>query len=71
MAAPAPTTPLQPGSTPAMAADVDRIEPEWVAKLKQIIGATQNDPYEQARQLAALRADYMMKRYSKEIKLGE
>ena len=27
--------------------------------------------HEQARQLAALRSDYMMKRYAKEIKLGE
>lgn len=71
MAAPTPTPSVQPGSTPAIAADVDRIEPEWIAKLKQIIGATQNDPHEQARQLAALRADYMMKRYNKEIKLGE
>ena len=54
-----------------MAADTDRIEQEWVIKTKQILLATRNDPYEQARQLAALRADYMMKRYNKEIKLGE
>jgi hypothetical protein len=68
------TTPINPasaGSTPAQAADTDTIEPEWVQKTKQIIQATLNDPSEQARQLAALRADYMMKRYNKEIKLGQ
>jgi hypothetical protein len=63
--------PSDPGSTPQAAADSDRIEQEWVVKTKQILLATRNDPYEQARQLAALRADYMMKRYSREIKLGE
>lgn len=70
-AAPTSVEPVQPGSTPAAAVDADRIEPEWIAKLKQVIGMTQHDPHEQARQLAALRADYMMKRYNKEIKLGE
>jgi len=63
--------PSDPGATPQEAADLDRIEQEWILKTKQILLATRNDPYEQARQLAALRADYMMKRYSKEIKQGE
>ena len=58
-------------STPQLAADSDRIEQVWVTKTKQILLATRNDPHEQNRQLAALRADYMMKRYNKEIKLGE
>ncbi|HWT56019.1 MAG TPA: hypothetical protein VN031_03230 [Candidatus Microsaccharimonas sp.] len=71
MVAPPAAPSLQAGNTPAVAADGDRIEPEWIAKLKQIVGSTQTDPHEQARQLAALRADYMMKRYNKEIKLGE
>jgi hypothetical protein len=61
----------KPGATPEVAADNDRIEQEWVLKTKQILLATHNDPFEQARQLAALKADYMMKRYNKEIKLGE
>ena len=60
-----------PGVTPQEAADSDRIEQEWIIKTKQVLLATRNDPYEQARQLAALRADYMRKRYNKEIKLGE
>lgn len=60
-----------PGATPAVADDGDRIEREWVTKTQQILLATRSDPYEQNRQLAALKADYMLKRYGKEIKLGE
>lgn len=60
-----------PGLTPVAAADGDKIEREWVLKTKQILLSTHNDPYEQNRQLAALKADYMLKRYGKEIKLGE
>jgi hypothetical protein len=63
--------PSNPGATPEAAADNDRIEQEWVMKTKQVLLGTRSDPFEQARQLAALRADYMMKRYHKEIKLGE
>lgn len=63
--------PLDSGPTPQIAGDNDRIEQEWVTKTKQILLATRNDPYEQNRQLAVLRADYMAKRYNKEIKLGE
>jgi hypothetical protein len=63
--------PLHSSPTPQLAGDNDRIEQEWVTKTKQVLLATRNDPYEQNRQLAALRADYMMKRYNKEIKLGE
>jgi hypothetical protein len=68
---PQPAAPADPGATPQEAADSDRIEQEWVLKTKQILLSTHNDPFEQARQLAGLRADYMMKRYQKEIKLGE
>ena len=57
--------------TPGGAQDSDTIEHEWVLKTKQIIMATRNDPYEQNRQIAALKADYMQKRYGKTIKLSE
>lgn len=62
---------VDPGATPAVADDGDRIEMEWVTKTQQILLATHGDPYAQNRQLAALKADYMLKRYGKEIKLGE
>jgi len=69
------TTPTQSASltssTPQAASDNDLIEKEWVIKAKEIVLATQHDPYEQNRQLAALKADYMRKRYGKEVKVVE
>lgn len=58
-------------STPSAAADSDKIELEWVLKAKQIVAATRDDPYQQNRQLAAIKADYMRKRYNKTVKLSE
>lgn len=57
------------GSTPAMADDGDLIEKEWVAKVKQVVQSTVQDPYEQNLQFTQLKADYMQKRYGKTIKL--
>jgi hypothetical protein len=69
VAQPAPAAaPQAPPSTPAGAQDSDRIEKEWILKTRQILRATASDPYEQAKQIAALRADYMAKRYNKVIK---
>jgi len=64
----APSGPQSPSSTPVGAQDSDRIEKEWILKTRQILRATASDPYEQAKQIAALRADYMAKRYNKIIK---
>lgn len=58
-------------ATPVAAADDDLIEREWVDKAKQIVDGTKEDPYQQNRQLAAFKADYMKKRYGKTIKLSE
>lgn len=60
---------LPPISTPQIADDVDLIEKEWVHKTKEIVSNTKNDPYRQNSQIAHLRADYMKKRYNKDIKL--
>ena len=75
--APAPQTAAQQPSaaapvanTPMTAADSSIIEGEWIAKAQQIVAATANDPFEQNRQLAALKADYMQKRYGKSVKLN-
>jgi hypothetical protein len=54
-------------SNPATAADEDLIEKEWVTKAKQILAKTKNDPYEQAKQVAALMRDYVKKRYGREV----
>ena len=68
-AVPAPTSSSL--SAPAVADDGDVIEPEWVAKVKHLIGSTHGDPYEQSRQFSLLKADYMQKRYGKVIKAEE
>ena len=56
---------------PAVAADTDVIEKEWIARAKQVVANTRLDPFEQNRQLAALKADYMQKRYGKIVKLSD
>jgi hypothetical protein len=58
-------------TTPAAASDNDRIEQEWVLKAKEIVAATRDDPYQQNRQLAAVKADYLKKRYNKTVKLSD
>jgi hypothetical protein len=69
-------TPVIPGALganglPAMADDTDLIEKEWVIKAKQIVEHTKTDPYEQSKQLNKIKAEYIKKRYNKEIKLPE
>jgi hypothetical protein len=62
-----------PGSqlTPIIANDNDLIEEEWVAIAKRIIIENKNDPYNLNKAITLLRADYMKKRYNKDIKLAE
>lgn len=57
------------GDAPAIADDGDLIEKDWVVKVKQIVRATADNPYEQNLQFTKLKADYMQKRYGKSIKL--
>lgn len=57
--------------TPAIADDVDLIEREWVHKAKEIVERTKNDPYLQNKEMTKVKADYMKKRYNKELKLTE
>lgn len=57
-----------PAPTPATAEDVDLIEKEWVEKAKQIVHRTQGDPYAQSQQLSQMKADYIKKRYNREVK---
>lgn len=62
------TTPL---ADPHVVDDGDLIEKEWVHKAKQIVDRNRNDPYKQSEELTVFRADYMKKRYNKNIKLDE
>jgi len=52
---------------PSIASDDDLIEKEWVDKVKKIIDITRGDPYEQAKAIALLQADYLKKRYNEGV----
>lgn len=56
--------------TPLVAKDDDLIEQEWVQKAKKIVAATKDDPYRQEQEVSKLQADYLQKRYGKEVKLS-
>ncbi|HLC91512.1 MAG TPA: hypothetical protein VJC09_00505 [Candidatus Saccharimonadales bacterium] len=56
---------------PNVADDEDLIEQEWVDKAKAIVDRTHNDPYLQNQELGKFKADYIKKRYNREIKVSE
>jgi hypothetical protein len=56
-------------ANPVAAKDEDLIEKEWVDKAKKIIQETRDDPYQQEKEISKLQADYMKKRYGKNIKV--
>lgn len=58
-------------SAPVKADDVERIEPEWVNKAKSVVEKTKHDPYMQEKEVSRLQADYLKKRYGKDIKLHD
>lgn len=57
--------------TPQIADDTDLIEKEWVDKAKQIVERTKHDPHQQNREMNLMKADYLKKRYNKDVKLSE
>lgn len=57
--------------TPIAAADDDVIEKEWVNKAKKVINQTKGDPYAKEREVSKLQADYMQKRYGKQVKIPD
>lgn len=54
-------------ATPDQAADSDLIEKEWVLKAKQIVDHTAEDPFKQQEELSKMKADYLKKRYNKDL----
>lgn len=54
---------------PQIADDNDLIEKEWVVKAKEIVQRTKHDPYVQTQEMGKVRADYLKKRYNKDIKV--
>lgn len=47
--------------------DVDLIEKQWVERAKAIVIRTQNDPYAQKKEISKAGADYIKKRFNKNI----
>jgi hypothetical protein len=56
-----------PPAVPAAADDADLIEKEWVEKAKALVEQTKDDPHAQNRALNRFKADYMKKRYNKDL----
>ncbi len=57
-------------NNPISASDDELIEKEWVDKAKRIVYETKSDPYRQESEVSRLQADYVKKRYGKDIKLS-
>ena len=75
-APPLPTTNTDQTTThsqhsPSVAHDDDLIEQEWVHKAKAIVEQTREDPHLQNQEINKFKADYIKKRYNKEIKVSE
>ena len=66
---PTATQPIM-NNAPLAAADEDLIEKEWVDKAKKIVLETKSDPYKQEDEVSKLQADYIKKRYGKDVKLS-
>lgn len=70
----APTSAPAQGSAPTsslIADDTDLIEKEWVTRAKAIVMHTKDDPHTQNREMNKVKADYLKKRYNKDLKVNE
>lgn len=56
---------------PQIADDVDLIEKEWVMKAKEIVAKTKDNPNLQSSELSKFKADYLKKRFNKDIKTSD
>lgn len=56
---------------PTIADDTDLIEKEWVVKAKEIVERTKHDPYQQNKEVERIKADYLKKRFNKDVKITE
>lgn len=62
---------VQAASPSAAADDGELIEAEWIEIIKRIIQENRQDPYLLSRAMTMLRADYLKKRYKKDIRIPE
>ncbi len=58
-------------ASPQIADDTDLIEKEWVERAKRIVEHTKHDPHLQTQEMHTMKADYIKKRYNKDIKLSD
>lgn len=65
------TQPALDPQTPIIADDSDLIEKEWVLKAKEIVARTKHDPYQQNKEVERIKADYMKKRYNKDVRITD
>lgn len=56
---------------PTTASDDDIIEKEWVNKAKKVVADTKGNPYLREKEVSKLQADYLQKRYGKQVKIPE
>lgn len=66
-----PTSNLLNTPMPSAADDTDLIEREWVDKAKAIVEHTRADPHLQNQEINKMKADYIQKRYNRQIKIDE
>lgn len=70
--APVATSDDQAGASGAVATagadDADVIEKEWVVKAKTIVNNTRSNPNQQSNELSKFKAEYIKKRFNKEVK---
>ena len=68
--------PPQDVAVPASAAgqindNPDHIEREWIDKVNSVVARTHEDPYLQKDQVSKVKAEYIRKRFNKQIKTDE
>jgi hypothetical protein len=61
----------QHAAVPHIAEESELIEKEWIHKAKQIVEQTRRDPHLQTKQMSVVKADYLKKRYNRDVKLSE
>lgn len=64
-------TTLSLGQAATLASNDDVIEKEWVTRSKRIVKETKGDPYRKEHEVSKLQADYVKKRYGKEVKVPD
>lgn len=61
------------GSVPTQTARADDLvlEKEYIAKAKLVVERTSNDPYLQTKEISKIKAEFLKRRYGKNLKMGD